>query len=49
MCYGIEVWGFTHLDIIESWHVKFLNYLLYVKTYTCNAMVYGELGVYPQL
>ena len=49
MLYACEVWGFekTANDMLEKLHLKFLKYILHVKTSTCNNMVYGELGRYP--
>lgn len=45
--YGCEVWGSEKCDTIEKVHVKFLKYLLRVKTSTSNVMVYGETGSIP--
>ena len=47
LTYNCEVWGHTNIDPIEKLHLKFLKYVLRVKTSTCNSMVYGELGRYP--
>jgi len=45
--YSSEVWGFTKSKELERIHLKFCKRLLRVKTNTCNACVYGELGRYP--
>ena len=45
--YGCEVWGYAMIKEIEILHLKFIKLLLKVKPSTCNAMVYGETGVYP--
>ena len=47
LTYGIEVWGYSHLDIIEKLYIKFFKYLLCVNKKTASVMIYGELGVYP--
>lgn len=47
LLYGCEVWGFKQFDCIEKLHLKFLKYVLGVRTSTCNSVVYGELGRYP--
>ena len=47
LLYGVEVWGFQHLDKAEKVYLKFLKILLKVNKSTTSNMVYGELGVYP--
>jgi hypothetical protein len=47
LLYGVEVWGFQHLDKVEKVYLKFLKMLLKVNKSTASNMVYGELGVYP--
>ena len=45
--YGCEIWGFTKSKELERIHLKFLKYILCVKSSTSNMAVYGELGRYP--
>ena len=45
--YGSEIWGYTKSKELERIHLKFCKRLLKVKTNTCSAAVYGELGRYP--
>ena len=47
LLYNCEVWGFKYVELAEKLHLKFMKYVLNVKTSTCNSMVYGELGRYP--
>ena len=47
MLYASEVWGFEKAERLEKLHLRFLKYILKVKTSTCSNMVYGELGRYP--
>ena len=47
LLYGCEVWGFGNLEIIERVQLKFLKYILNLKTSTPNYIVYGETGCYP--
>ena len=47
LLYGSEVWGFQRADCVEKLHLKFLKYILGVKSSTCTSVVYGELGRYP--
>jgi hypothetical protein len=47
MMYGSEVWGYTDLKLMERLQLRFCKILLNVKKSTPNAMVLGELGVYP--
>ena len=44
LTYGCELWGYSSLDIMESFHRKFLKSQLHVNTRTANCIVYGELG-----
>jgi len=46
--YESEIWGFNKFKDIERIHLKFCKRLLNVKSNTCNATVYGELGRHPQ-
>ena len=39
--------GFGNLEIIERVQLKFLKYILNLKTSTPNYIVYGETGCYP--
>ena len=45
--YGCEVWGFGNLEIIERVQLKFLKYILNLKTSTSIYIVYGETGCCP--
>ena len=45
--YSCEIWGFGKSKVIERVHLKFCKALLKVKSSTCSAGVYGELGRYP--
>ena len=45
--YSCEIWGFGKSKIIERVHLKVCKALLKVKSSTCSAGVYGELGRYP--
>ena len=47
LLYGSEVWGFEKLDLIERLHLKFLKYVLNLKSSTPDYMVYGETGRFP--
>ena len=49
LTYGCEVWGFKYTNLIEKLHLKFMKFVLSVKSSTCNSMVYGELGRFPLL
>ena len=37
--FGSEVWGFENLDLIERLHLKFLKYVLNLKSSTPDYMV----------
>ena len=45
--YGCEVWGFSNIDLLERFHLKFCKYILKIRRTSPNFMVYGELGRYP--
>ena len=47
LLYGCEVWGYEKLDIIEKLRLKYLKFVLNVKSSTPSCMVYGELGIHP--
>ena len=44
--YASEVRSLKGVDI-EKLHLDFCKRLLWVKKYTCNVMVYTELGGFP--
>lgn len=44
LLYGVEIWGFGSLDLIERVQLKFLKYVLKLKRSTPNYIVYGETG-----
>lgn len=45
--YSCEIWGYSKSKEIERINLKFCKRLLKVRSNTCNAYVYGELGRYP--
>ena len=45
--YGSEVWGFGTLDVLERTVLKFLKFILNMKSSTPYFMVYGETGFFP--
>ena len=45
--YASEICGFTKSKELERIHLKFCKRLLQVRSNTCNAAIYGELGRYP--
>ena len=47
LCYGSEVSGFSKSKKVERIHLTFCKRILKLKTYTCSAGVYGDLGRYP--
>ena len=47
LSYGIEIWGFGNLDILERVQLKFYKYIFNLKTSTPSAMIYGEFGILP--
>ena len=49
LLYTCEVWGYENIDIIEKVHLKFLKFILNLKSSTPNCMVYGLTGRYPLL
>lgn len=46
LLYGCEVWGFEKFDSIECVYLKFLKYILCLKSSILNYMVYGEIGCF---
>ena len=46
LLYASESWGYENLAIIGRFHVKFLKFMLKVKSSTPTYMVLGELGEY---
>ena len=47
LLYGAEVYCFGNCDVIERVHLKFLKYILKLKTSTPSHMIYGELCIFP--
>lgn len=47
MLYGAEVWGPNDCGLADKLQLKFLKYLLKLKSSTTSLMVRGETGVYP--
>ena len=47
LCYGSEICGYSKSKEVERVHLKFLKRILGVKSSTCSAAVYGDLGRYP--
>jgi len=44
LLYGSEIWGYSKLDHIETFHRKFIKHILKLNKGTPNCMVYGEVG-----
>ena len=47
LCYGAEIWGFQHYDVIEKVQRKWCRRLLAVPSHTTNEAVVGECGRLP--
>lgn len=47
LLYGCECWGYGNINILEKVQLKYLKYVLGVKSSTPNCIVYGETGVKP--
>ncbi len=47
LSYGSEVWGYTNLDIIDKFILKYCKYVLHVRTTTSTVVLRGELGLLP--
>ena len=47
LLYGCEIWGFTGIDMLETFYKKFLKQSLKLRPSTPNCMVYGEVGKLP--
>ena len=47
LLYGCEIWGYGNVEILEQVQLRFLKYVLNLKTTTPNYIVYGETGVLP--
>lgn len=47
LLYGCEIWGFGNLESLERVQLRFLKYILHLKSSTPTAVVYGETGVMP--
>ena len=45
--YACPIQGFTKSKDLEQIHLKYCKWILWVKSRTGNAAVYGELGRYP--
>ena len=48
LLYGCEVWGFEETSLLDKVHSRFCKIMLKFTKYKRNAMVYGELGRFPQ-
>ena len=46
LTYGCEVWGHHNLQAIELFHRSCLKKILKVSKYTCNSIIYGEMGTF---
>ena len=44
LLYSYEVWGYEQLEVIEKVHLRFLKFVLNLKSSTPNSMIYGETG-----
>jgi hypothetical protein len=49
LLYGSEVWGYEKVDVIERVHLKFLKFILKVRSSTPTYMIMGELGRFPMI
>ena len=47
LLYGCECWGYGNNNVLERVQLKFLKYILGIKSSTPNCIVYGETGVKP--
>lgn len=47
LLYASEVWGTEDIGQIETFHLKFLKYVLKLRANTPSCMVYGETGEFP--
>ena len=47
LLYGSEVWGFSSINMLESFHRKYLKKILKLRPSTPNCMIYGEVGKLP--
>ena len=47
LLYGSEVWSFGTLDVLERTVLKFVKFILNMKSSTPNFMVYGETRFFP--
>ena len=45
--YGSEIWAYEDLSKIDSFHLKFLRFILVLNKGTPIPMIYGETGEYP--
>ena len=44
LTYGSEVWGVYNFKEVDRLHIRFLKYILGVKTQTPTMAIYGETG-----
>ena len=47
LLYGCEIYGPESVETLERIQLKFLKYILNLKTSTPSFMVYGETGIMP--
>ena len=47
LLYSCEIWGYEQLEVIEKVHLRFLKFILNLKSSTPNSMIYGETGRFP--
>jgi hypothetical protein len=47
MLCAAEVWGYAHLNTIETVHMFACEFGIFVNIRTPNIMMYGDLGRYP--
>ena len=47
LLYGSEVWGFSSINMLESFNRKYLKKILKLRPSTPNCMIYGEVGKLP--
>lgn len=47
LTYGCEVWGYENVALLDSLQLKFIRYILRLKSCTPIPMLYGETGLLP--
>jgi hypothetical protein len=47
LLFGVEVWGFGNIQLLERVQLRFLKHIFKMNNSTPNYMVYGESGCHP--